>query len=116
MTLDLTKPVQTRGGMAVRILATDIKGDHPIAGVVTYLDGVETLENWAADGRWFNGQDEDTVLDLVQADVWFEGWINLYPAGRASMVYPSREQADIHANHRDRLACHFIRVKQGEGL
>ncbi len=62
--LDLTKPVQTRSGHKVRILATDVNDTQPVVGIVTYEDRSESVECWGCDGRFVSGGDS-TDLDLV---------------------------------------------------
>ena len=50
--LDLTKPVQTRSGLPVRILATDRKGEQPVVAAVDgyFIRGTETILNYRLDG------------------------------------------------------------------
>lgn len=50
MPLDITKPVQTRDGRKVRILATDMKGNYPLVGLVTELSGNEIIHTYDVDG------------------------------------------------------------------
>ena len=62
--LDLTKPVQTRDGWPVRILATDLRSECPVVGIIsrTDHDGVDT---WAPDGRYIPDDLDEHTLDLV---------------------------------------------------
>ncbi len=67
MTLDLTKPVQTRDGRKVRILCTDRNGSkHPVVGLIdTYGDRkLEMPHTWTSDGK-FNSVEVDHEADLV---------------------------------------------------
>lgn len=50
--LDLTKPVQTRDGRAVRIYVTDGEGDQPVVGAVT-SEECSNPRAWNADGTYF---------------------------------------------------------------
>lgn len=77
MSLDFTKPVQTRDGRKVRILATDFKHGYPIVGVVQQGNGDESLVTWTLNG------DIDVTLsvnpyDLVQAPEWVSTYIGVY--------------------------------------
>lgn len=64
MTLDLSKPVQTRDGRPVRILCTDArKALYPIIGLIQYQDGSEALSTWA-DGGVYN-LPKESAWDLV---------------------------------------------------
>lgn len=59
--LDLTKPVQTRNGMPVRIICTNVKGNYPIVGatlseVTDYA--YERVHQWSLEGvsLWYGEQ------------------------------------------------------------
>lgn len=92
--LDLTKPVQTRCGWPARILCTDLKapgvgvGEPLIVAAVTDEDGDETVWSYHSDGRHRRGHEDP--LDLVQAPVRTEGWLNLYSINAS----PTRDIAD----------------------
>ena len=61
--LDLTKPVQTRGGLPARIVCTDIKGNYPIMALVL-RDGAEFPTTHLPDGRWhvtYEHSDKDLI-------------------------------------------------------
>lgn len=61
--LDLTKPVQTRGGCPVRILCMDAKGTFPIVALVTCLDGSEMMAMYTPNGDYMHrGM---TYMDLI---------------------------------------------------
>src|ERR1700759_4239628 len=61
MTIDFTKPVRTKSGLAVRIFCTDAPGTYPIFGLV---DGFDGTTSWCIDGR-FSRLGSDHELDLV---------------------------------------------------
>lgn len=52
MAINWSKPVQTRDGLAVRILDLDSKvAGYPVIGCVIHPDGQEEVETWTEDGR-----------------------------------------------------------------
>lgn len=59
--LDLTKPLQTRGGRAVELISVKGRGVYPLVGYVGDSDAVEV---WTATGRW-NENKPLSALDLV---------------------------------------------------
>lgn len=66
-TLDLTKPVQTRSGLPVRILCTDRKHEEfKVVGLYLNSSGVEVPESWTTDGT-FSFLAGGSSLDLVNA-------------------------------------------------
>ena len=75
MTLDLTKPVQTRDGRAVRILATDIKSDAPIVAAIQIFKNDEKVYCYKANGNLL-GSIYENLLDLV--NVPETKWMNVY--------------------------------------
>lgn len=117
--LDLTKPVQTRNGRPVRILATDAKGGQSVAGLVTDRGGYETAYLWSAHGHHF-GNDADNgprvtddfdLVNVPEPKKTGTMWLNVYP-NVPSAAHSSRPAADLNATH-SRLAC--IRVDWAEG-
>lgn len=66
MTISANKTYQTRDGFPVRILATDIKGSYPIAGVVD-LGDEEYCRKWTAEGKADRRPNVRTNYDLVEA-------------------------------------------------
>lgn len=62
--LDLTKPVQTRNGLPVRILATDVRSICPVVGIVSYPD-FDSIETWTLDGKFAPDGNDEYELDLV---------------------------------------------------
>jgi len=63
--LDLTKPVQTRDGRPVRILANDMKADQPVVGVVTNNDGREFVAQWDVSGKFYQRSTHEGPTDLI---------------------------------------------------
>ena len=60
--LDLTKPVQTRDGCPVRILATDLRSEYPVVGIISRR-GYDEVETWTLDGNLVSSDEHE--LDLV---------------------------------------------------
>ncbi len=81
---DLTKPVQTRDGQAVRILAADIKNEESVVAVVTDFYGYQTVEMYYSDGRYLGPGEPDDDLDHVNVPVIHIVYINIYGVWLAS--------------------------------
>jgi hypothetical protein len=65
MTIDKNKKYMTRDGFPVRLLATDIKGRYPIAGVVMLGDD-EYVKQWTREGKEDRRPNVRTPYDLVE--------------------------------------------------
>jgi hypothetical protein len=89
MAIDLNKPVQTRDGRKVRIVATDVKGVYPIIALVE-ADDCEDVNTYTADGYYFSGGDEETDDDLVNVVERVERYFEVFPAMHG---YASKEEA-----------------------
>lgn len=84
--IDFTKPVQTKDGRKVRILATDIKNtpqhfqeDYCVVGAIDN-DGYETVIKFTLEGKCFSQYVKD---DLVQSPSYV--WVNIYKDGLMSV-------------------------------
>lgn len=67
--LDLTKPVQTRDGLPARILATDLRSEYPVVGIISHPD-YDEVETWTLDGTFVSSDDDDEHPDdLVNVPV-----------------------------------------------
>lgn len=69
--IDLTKPLQTRNGLPVRLTGIDPSGPTPLQGVVIFGSGAENLTSWAIDGTanpWAEKSDQPDICDLVNAE------------------------------------------------
>ncbi len=73
MSLDLSKPVQTRDGRKVRILCTDAKSAYPVIGLIEDC-GHEVQGTWTAGGR--NHRAFETDYDLINAPTKRTVWID----------------------------------------
>lgn len=93
MTLDPTKPVQTRDGRKARILETAMKGDRPIVGIVTDHDGVEHVSTWPTDGRFFPAV-EKSRDDIVNAPETLKTWHVSWKSGDAVYCFAYTFEAD----------------------
>lgn len=117
MTLDLTKPLTTRDGRPVRLLAQDVASDYPIVGVIKNSDRSEDVRVWNARGGIIAGH--ETATDLINPPEKIEGWLNVYPRasnGSCTMVlHPTREVADELATT-ERVACFEVAINHGAGL
>ena len=95
MTIDWTKPLQTRDGRKARVVATDIatKDEYTHAALVMDEDGDESLETYTKEGLWWvSGGLQDK--DLVNAPEKRSVWINAYDNGKLGYEFSSREEAD----------------------
>lgn len=89
------KPVCTRDGRKARIICFDQKDIAPIVGLVTGLDGKESIYAFYKDGRV--SSQEERADDLMMLKEKKEGWVNVYKGSVCISVYPriykSREEA-----------------------
>ena len=70
------KPVCTRDGRKARIICFDQKDIAPIVGLVTGLDGKESIYAFYKDGRV--SSQKERVDDLMMLPEKREGWVNVY--------------------------------------
>ena len=66
--LDLTKPVQTRDGRPVRILATDLRSEYPVTGIISH-PGYDEVETWTLDGAFVSSDEHPDDLVNVPVEV-----------------------------------------------
>ena len=66
--LDLTKPVQTRDGHPVRILATDLRSEYPVTGIISH-PGYDEVETWTLDGAFVSSDEHPDDLVNVPETV-----------------------------------------------
>jgi len=120
---DITKPVQTRNGLKVRILCTDRAGDFPVVGLVK--DGqTESTQSWRLNGRFTTSNVVDHSWDLVNVPVRIQRtvWLNIYDSAseRPSpmVLHFCREAADAVTSASMRKACIPVNidVEEGQGL
>lgn len=107
MSLDLTKPMQTRDGRKARIVCTDrVADDYTLVALVVSKLGNEMPEVYLPSGTKWRGM--DCPDDLVNVKTKKSGWINVYPpsfSDRDSMVgniYHTEQEA-INGSAYDRI-------------
>lgn len=107
MSIDWTKPVQTRDGRKVVIYCTDAPGTERVHGRV---EGSGWPLSWQADGAYKCGG--ASSLDLINApEPKRVAWVNLYPDQHGS-AYKTKAEADEFCAH-NRIAC--VRVEWSPG-
>lgn len=107
MSIDWTKPVQTRDGRKVTIYTTTAPSKYPVHG---YIEGWEDPCCWTSGGRLF--EDEESDEDLINApEPKRVAWVNLYPDQHGS-AYKTKAEADEFCAH-NRIAC--VRVEWSPG-
>jgi len=110
-TLNLSKPVETRDGRAVKLITVSGHDPWPVVG---YIEDHDKPQCWTISGKFTLGLVCNT--DLVNVEVKHVYWVNLYPDG-FGYAHSSRKQADVaRAVYEDCIACVKIEVKEGEGL
>lgn len=110
MAIDWTKPVETKDGRKVRVLATDIPGEFPVWAAVG--SAAPNFSTYTLDGYVYD-EKRPSPMDVVNTPVKKSGWINLYPTmssyaiANSSMVYEDRRHADEGSSNA-RIACVFV--------
>jgi hypothetical protein len=95
--LDLTKPVQTKGGKPVRIICTDsgILG-YPLVGIIEYSKGVSQIESFTEVGR---ATRLGVLEDLENIPEKHTAWVALHRLPNGEVVpaglYERREKAEL---------------------
>lgn len=88
MSLDLSKPVQTRDGRKVRILCTDAGGERPVVGLI---DGC--VWRWTGGGYDSNGNYRSAQYDLVNVpEPERTVWVNVY-VSKSGKLHCGKPQA-----------------------
>ena len=115
--IDVTKEYRTRGGLAVRVYATDGGGEYPVHGAYC-VDGQWFFSCWRADGSFTKSETSDFDLIEIKPRIKREYWINVYSnrVTRKAYGHKSKEEADLQAGH-DRTDCVpvIIDCEEGEG-
>lgn len=96
------------GGTATLVSFNPDAGDFPVAGWFTRPNGEVTLEAWTIEGRYFfNRESEYFDLHMLPKIITREGWMNVYPEGatNCNTVYPTKEDADMHADKNMLIDC-----------
>lgn len=108
VTVDWTKPIQTRGGLKARVLTTDRKGTaYPVVALIEVKAGNEQTNTYTLNGLILtNSTDPYDIINVPPEPVKKSAWLNVYPSGTA-FSYPTKERADDVAGT-NREACVFI--------
>lgn len=96
------------GGTAKIVSFNPDAGDFPLAGWFTRPDGIVTLEAWTTEGRYLLDRESESFdLHMLPKIITKEGWMNVYPAGATicNPVYPTKEDADMHADKNMLIDC-----------
>lgn len=111
--IDISKPVRTKSGLSVRIVSR-LNNGHPIAGVLTAADGVQTAEQWTLDGFKIDASTPDP-LDLENLPEPTKGFANVYETagGYELDLYDTRSGADRGARA-GRIARVFLSFTPGQ--
>ena len=115
MTLDLTKPMQTRDGQPVEIITT--KGRYPKFPIVGYIGSFEYLELWALDGSNRVAQGRAELVNVPEPQRVVDFWVNVYPNNFDSprpFAHWTKDAADACVRE-NRTACIHIRWTVGKG-
>jgi hypothetical protein len=105
--IDLTKPLQTRDGNPVELLATNARGRFPLIG---YIGACEGRYTWLENGR-YTELDEESEHDLMNVPQVKHMYVNVYPT--TCYGYPTKTEATGVAHHPSRVAC--VRLEYTEG-
>ncbi len=125
--IDWSKPVQTRDGRKVRVLATDaasLNNKYPVVVLVTSEGGYENVMQLTIDGRYWYDVKEPSPLDLVNVPEKRRVWVAVGQFGKvagsetAVVVtngYESKEKAIKFLGSNTR-AVFEIEYTEGQGL
>lgn len=114
MTLDLTKPVQTREGLPAEIVRTDMGGSTPILAVVTPGSGIKYPVMTRLDGQQYSAVAPSDLVNAPEPKRYV--WLNAHPHG-ALYVYSTRRAADNAAGTEattDRISCQKFEIIPGK--
>lgn len=102
MSIDFTKPVQTKNGRKVRVFCTDRNDPYP---VVVWFDDEKRTAFYTSEGRSFIGAESPFDLMNVPEEVTVDTWLNFYDTHPG---YRTKEEA-VRASGRDRRATLHIK-------
>lgn len=109
----------TRNGCKARILATDIKGDLPIAAAIEDEDFNEWVGSFRKDGQSCAYKSECDIINAPVPKRKFTFWVNVYPETINKQwsiaLHNDKKYADMMAGVQ-RIACIKIEFEEGEGL
>ena len=89
MSIDFTKPLQTRNGRKLRLLCTDAAGHYPI---FCLSEDNKAIISYTSDGRAYKDiEDHPNDLMNVPEQVTVDTWVNVY--GTTSPGHATKEDA-----------------------
>ena len=110
MTIDWTKPIQTKDGRKARVLCTDLKGHSPIVIAVSCLDSPdEGVIVYCTEGGVYSRS-----TPIINVPIKHTGWLNVYKYD-VSDIHFSKADAE-YSKTAGRVACIPITYTEGEGL
>lgn len=80
MALDFTKPVQTRSGLKVTILATEARGRFSVIGMI-HEPTIDSAATWTAEGA-FHADGRESPADLEQVPERVTTYYPVFDGGR----------------------------------
>lgn len=123
-TLDLTKPVQTRGGIPARIICTDrvtsgYGKPFPVVALVGHPNSPEIMSYHYADGTSAHGLHGDEHNDLVNVPTpketrTFE--LVMHRSNRNGLVVVGKHEIGWQPHENTVLARKTITIEEGEGM
>lgn len=100
MQVDLTKPVQTKGGRRARVICTDAaNSSYPVLVLIADDFGHEDVVRYDSAGYHAGGAG---AWDLINVPAEQVRYINVYEG--APSIYSSKEEAD-HCAGSERVCC-----------
>lgn len=114
VSLDLTKPVQTRDGRPARIVCTDRKCDNgfPLGVLIPNEYGVEEFFWHCADGRFNDSPSAPSNLDLQNVPVITMEWVPYYADYSSGKPRESLQKAKIVSGD---CAIAFLKITRKDG-
>ena len=83
MSIDFTKPLQTRDGRKVRLLCTDKISSYP---VVVWLEDIKATASYTLEGVNVIGEESNIDLVNVPEQVTVDVWVNVYKDEQGGIV------------------------------
>lgn len=106
MTIDWTRPLQTRNGKyKVRVLCTDAKGRLPVVCLVL-RDNEDRIQTYTLEGRVITDVDCDNDAVNVPEKRTIKGWVNVYN-DHSGPIHDSEVVANS-VSHEGRIACVYV--------
>lgn len=89
--IDFTKPVQTRSGIPVTILTTQVRGSrYPVIG---YLGQETIFSEWTSDGRWLYSSRDPNPKDIINVPEKRTAYVNIVKGAKRVRLYRTAQEA-----------------------